>query len=48
MNWQLHSYAEESEQYSSEIDFVVGDGTLNSILEESEEEVKTLAAALQL
>ncbi|MBC3919540.1 HDOD domain-containing protein [Undibacterium sp. CY18W] len=42
----IHSYAEESEQYSSEIDFVVGDGTLNSILEESEEEVKTLAAAL--
>lgn len=42
----IHSYAEESEQYSSEIDFVVGDGTLNSILEESEEEVRTLAAAL--
>ncbi|MFZ6657541.1 HDOD domain-containing protein [Undibacterium sp. TJN19] len=42
----IHSYAEESEQYSSEIDFVVGDGTLNSILEESEEEVQTLAAAL--
>ncbi|MBI3284008.1 MAG: HDOD domain-containing protein [Burkholderiales bacterium] len=32
--------------YTSEIDFVVGDGTLNSILKESEDEVKTLSAAL--
>ncbi|CAN5838183.1 hypothetical protein BH11PSE12_BH11PSE12_01070 [soil metagenome] len=36
----------ETNRYTSEIDFVVGDGTLNSILEESDEEVKTLAAAL--
>ncbi|MDE2427900.1 MAG: HDOD domain-containing protein [Burkholderiales bacterium] len=42
----INSYS-ESEQYASEIDFVVGDGTLNSILEESDEEVKTLTAALQ-
>lgn len=33
-------------QYASEIDFVVGDGTLNSILEESDEEVRSLTAAL--
>ena len=31
---------------TSEIDFVVGDGTLQSILDESEDEVKTLSAAL--
>lgn len=36
----------ETERYMSEIDFVVGEGTLNSILEESEDEVQTLAAAL--
>ena len=36
----------EANRYMSEIDFVVGDGTLNSILEESEDEVRTLAAAL--
>lgn len=30
----------------SEIDFVVGDGTLASIMEESEDEVRTLSAAL--
>ncbi|MFZ6673805.1 HDOD domain-containing protein [Undibacterium sp. Xuan67W] len=36
----------EPNQYASEIDFVVGDGTLNSILEESEEEVRSLTAAL--
>ena len=30
----------------SEIDFVIGDGTLKSILEESEDEVHTLSAAL--
>lgn len=35
-----------SDQYLSEIDFMVGDGTLNSILEESEEEVRSLTAAL--
>lgn len=33
-------------QYHSEIDFVVGDGTLHEILKESEDEVSTLAAAL--
>jgi HD-like signal output (HDOD) protein len=36
----------ETERYMSEIDFIVGEGTLNSILEESEDEVQTLAAAL--
>ena len=36
----------ETSRYTSEIDFVVGDGTLNSILEESEDEVRTLSAAL--
>ncbi|AZP14385.1 HDOD domain-containing protein [Undibacterium parvum] len=36
----------ESNRYTSEIDFVVGEGTLHSILEESGEEFKTLAAAL--
>lgn len=36
----------EADRYMSEIDFVVGEGTLNSILEESEDEVQTLAAAL--
>lgn len=36
----------EANRYMSEIDFVVGEGTLNSILEESEDEVQTLAAAL--
>lgn len=36
----------ESNRYTSEIDFVVGDGTLNSILEESKEEVISLSAAL--
>ncbi|MFZ6727117.1 HDOD domain-containing protein [Undibacterium sp. MH2W] len=41
----FNSYA-ESERFSSEIDFVVGDGTLNSILEESEEELRSLTAAL--
>ncbi len=35
-----------SMQAASTIDFVIGDGTLNSILEESAEEVKTLTAAL--
>ncbi len=35
-----------SGQYRSEIDFMVGEGTLNSILEESEEEVRSLTAAL--
>ena len=33
-------------QAAATIDFVIGDGTLNSILEESAEEVKTLTAAL--
>lgn len=33
-------------QSASTIDFVIGEGTLNSILEESAEEVKTLTAAL--
>ena len=41
----FNSYA-ESERFSSEIDFVVGDGTLNSILEESDEELRSLTAAL--
>ncbi len=36
----------ETSRYTSEIDFVVGDGTLTSILEESEDEVRTLSAAL--
>jgi len=36
----------ECKQCVSEIDFVIGDGSLNSILEESEEEVRTLSAAL--
>jgi hypothetical protein len=31
---------------ASTIDFVVGEGTLSSILEESDEEVKALTAAL--
>jgi HD-like signal output (HDOD) protein len=35
-----------SMQSASTIDFVIGEGTLNSILEESAEEVKTLTAAL--
>jgi HD-like signal output (HDOD) protein len=35
-----------NDRYTSEIDFVVGDGSLQSILEESEDEVKTLSAAL--
>lgn len=34
------------QQYPSEIDFVVGDGTLADILKESQAEVSTLAAAL--
>nr|MDP2191691.1 HDOD domain-containing protein [Rhodoferax sp.] len=33
-------------RHTSDIDFVVGDGTLASILEESEDELKTLTAAL--
>jgi hypothetical protein len=33
-------------QSASTIDFVIGEGTLNSILEESGEEVKSLTAAL--
>jgi HD-like signal output (HDOD) protein len=33
-------------QAASTIDFVIGDGTLNSILEESADEVKTLTSAL--
>lgn len=41
----FNSYA-ESGQSSSEIDFVVGDGTLNGILEESEEELRSLTSAL--
>ncbi|MEB0140508.1 MULTISPECIES: HDOD domain-containing protein [unclassified Undibacterium] len=41
----FNSYS-ESERFSSEIDFVVGDGTLNSILEESDEELRSLTAAL--
>jgi HD-like signal output (HDOD) protein len=41
----FNSYA-ESERYVSEIDFVVGDGTLNTILEESEEELTSLTSAL--
>jgi len=41
----FNSYS-ESERFSSEIDFVVGDGTLNSILEESDEELRQLTAAL--
>lgn len=41
----FNSYA-ESERFTSEIDFVVGDGTLNSILEESDEELRTLTSAL--
>lgn len=36
----------EVNRYTSDIDFVVGDGTLASILEESEDEVKTMTAAL--
>ena len=40
-----NSYS-ESERFTSEIDFTVGDGTLASILEESEEELKTLTSAL--
>ncbi|MFZ6771531.1 HDOD domain-containing protein [Undibacterium sp. SXout7W] len=43
----LHSYT-EPENYTSEIDFVVGDGTLSSILEESAEEVSTLTSALSI
>jgi len=41
----FNSYA-EANQFTSEIDFVVGDGTLNSILEESEEELLSLTSAL--
>lgn len=40
-----NSYS-ESERFTSEIDFTVGDGTLASILEESDEELKTLTSAL--
>nr|WP_315469333.1 HDOD domain-containing protein [uncultured Undibacterium sp.] len=36
----------DSNRCESEIDFVVGEGTLHSILEESEDEVITLSAAL--
>lgn len=36
----------EVNRYTSDIDFVVGDGTLASILEESEDEVKSMTAAL--
>lgn len=36
----------ETNRCESEIDFVVGEGSLQSILEESEEEVQTLSAAL--
>ena len=36
----------ETQRCDSEIDFIVGEGTLLSILEESEEEVQTLSAAL--
>jgi HD-like signal output (HDOD) protein len=36
----------EANRCTSEIDFVVGDGTLASIMEESEDEVRTLSAAL--
>jgi HD-like signal output (HDOD) protein len=36
----------ESNRCRSEIDFVVGEGSLQTILEESEEEVQTLSAAL--
>jgi hypothetical protein len=36
----------ETNRCESEIDFVVGEGTLLSILEESEDEVITLSAAL--
>lgn len=36
----------EANRCRSEIDFVVGDGTLASIMEESEDEVRTLSAAL--
>jgi HD-like signal output (HDOD) protein len=43
--FDYNSYA-EAEQFASEIDFVVGDGTLNSILEESDEEVSSLTSAL--
>ena len=35
-----------SRQAAATIDFVIGDGTLNSILEESADEVRTLTAAL--
>ncbi len=42
-----NSYAEGKEDFTSEIDFVVGDGTLASILEESKEEVESLVAALK-
>ena len=35
-----------SHQAAATIDFVIGDGTLNSILEESADEVRTLTAAL--
>lgn len=37
---------DRSDAFQSEIDFVVGNGTLNEILLESAEEVKSLAAAL--
>ncbi len=43
-----NSYAEGKEDFTSEIDFVVGDGTLASILEESKEEVESLVAALRV
>ena len=43
--FDFNSYS-ESERFSSEIDFVVGDGTLNSILEESDEELRSLTSAL--
>lgn len=43
--FDYNSYAEAG-QFASEIDFVVGDGTLNSILEESDEEVSSLTSAL--
>lgn len=43
----IHSYT-EPENYTSEIDFVVGEGTLSSILQESAEEVSTLTSALSI
>jgi HD-like signal output (HDOD) protein len=48
INSSLHARpGATTRQAAATIDFVIGDGTLNSILEESSEEVRSLTAALQ-